>query len=32
MPPWIYTINHAEGKISPEKLAILEAWAASYPN
>ena len=31
MPPWFYTIKHATGKISPEKLAILEAWAASYP-
>jgi mono/diheme cytochrome c family protein len=31
MPPWYYTIKHTEGKISPEKLAILEAWAASYP-
>lgn len=32
MPPWFYTIKHTDGKITPEKLAILEAWAASYPN
>jgi Haem-binding domain len=31
MPPWFYTIKHTDGKISPEKLAVLEAWAASYP-
>jgi hypothetical protein len=31
MPPWFYTIKHTEGKISPEKRAVLEAWAASYP-
>lgn len=29
MPPRPYTILHAEGKITPEKLAILEAWAAT---
>ena len=31
MPPWFYTIKHTDGKISPEKQAVLEAWAASYP-
>ena len=31
MPPWTYTFKHAGGKISPEKLAVLQAWAASYP-
>ena len=31
MPPWFYTIKHTDGKISPEKLAVLEAWAASFP-
>lgn len=29
MPPWYYTIKHGEGKITPENLAILEAWAAN---
>ena len=28
MPPWFYTIKHTDGKITPEKLAVLEAWAA----
>jgi hypothetical protein len=32
MPPWFYTIKHTDGKLTPEKLAILEAWAAKYPN
>jgi hypothetical protein len=31
MPPWFYTIKHTDGKISPEKLAVLETWAASFP-
>lgn len=31
MPPWFYTIKHADGKITPAKLAVLETWAASYP-
>jgi hypothetical protein len=32
MPPWYYTIKHTEGKLTPEKLAILEAWAAKPVN
>jgi hypothetical protein len=28
MPPWFYTIKHTDGRITPEKLAVLEAWAA----
>ncbi len=31
MPPWYYTIKHTDGKVTPEKLAILEAWAAKLP-
>lgn len=31
MPPWFYTIKHMEGRITPEKLATLEAWAAKLP-
>jgi hypothetical protein len=30
MPPWFYVIKHAEGKLTPEKRAVLEAWAASF--
>jgi len=29
MPPWYYTLKHSEGKVTPEKLAMLEAWAAN---
>lgn len=29
MPPKPYTLIHGDGKITPEKLAILEAWAAT---
>jgi hypothetical protein len=32
MPPWFYTIKHTDGKITPQKLAILEAWAAKFQN
>jgi hypothetical protein len=31
MPPWYYTLKHADGKLTPEKLAVLESWAAKYP-
>ena len=27
MPPWYYTIKHGEAKLTPEKKAVLEAWA-----
>ena len=30
MPPWYYTIKHPDGKLTPEKRAILEAWAATF--
>lgn len=32
MPPWYYTIKHSDGKLTPDKLAILEAWAAKPVN
>ena len=32
MPPWYYTLKHADGKLTPDKLAVLEAWAVKYPN
>jgi len=28
MPPWYYTIKHGEAKLTPEKKAVLEAWAS----
>jgi hypothetical protein len=31
MPPWFYTIKHTDGKITPDKLAVLEAWASKLP-
>jgi hypothetical protein len=31
MPPWFYTIKHTDGKITAQKLAVLEAWAAQQP-
>lgn len=31
MPPWFYTIKHTDGKITPEKLAVLDAWVAKLP-
>lgn len=31
MPPWFYTIKHTEGKLTPEKQALLEAWATARP-
>jgi hypothetical protein len=31
MPPWFYTIKHRDGRITPEKLAALEAWASKLP-
>ena len=30
MPPWYYTIKHPDGKLTPEKRAVLEAWAATF--
>jgi len=28
MPPWYYTIKHGEARLTPEKKAVLEAWAS----
>ena len=28
MPPWYYTIRHGEARLTPEKKAVLEAWAS----
>lgn len=30
MPPWYYLIEHPAGKMTPEKQAVLEAWAATF--
>lgn len=30
MPPWFYVIQHPEGKMTPEKQAVLEDWAARF--
>jgi hypothetical protein len=29
MPPWFYVIKHPDGKMTPDKQAVLEAWAAA---
>jgi hypothetical protein len=29
MPPWYYVIKHPAAKLTPEKRAALEAWAAA---
>jgi hypothetical protein len=28
MPPWFYVIKHQEARVTPDKLKVLEAWAA----
>lgn len=28
MPPWFYILKHPGAKISPDKIKILEVWAA----
>lgn len=30
MPPWFYVIKHPDGKMTPEKQAVLEAWAKTF--
>ena len=29
MPPWFYVIKHPDGRMTPEKQAVLESWAAT---
>ena len=30
MPPWYYTIKHPDGKMTDQKRAVLESWAATF--
>jgi hypothetical protein len=30
MPPWYYTIKHPDGKMTDQKRAALESWAATF--